>query len=142
MDPSLMLNYTSDIFNDSYTMADIFDVIQSEITINSLGTIMHMCIYIFSNETVLKSLEADDNFVSADGIFQTYNLSDVIVDWFKNKNQTVIAFCDGLKAAAEETAHVEEDTGMIFVTCSSYRPIVNMELIFFLFVCLLACLMD
>ena len=112
-DSLLMLNYSAYVHNDTYVMADLFDTIQRNVTLNSLESIMRMCIYIFTNETVLERLKADENFVEADGLFQMYNLSDVIVDWFKRYNQTVIPFCDSLKAAAEGIAHMEEEAGII-----------------------------
>ena len=118
-DSSMMLNYSTDVHNDTYIMTDLFDAIQGNVTLNSLESIMRMCIYIFTNETVLESLKADKNFVEADGLFQMYNLSDVIVDWFKRDNQTVISFCDSLKAAAEEISHMEEEAGIILYMSGS-----------------------
>ena len=108
-----MLNYSADVHNDSNIMTDLFDTFHGNVSLNTLESIMHVCIYIFTNETVLESLKTDENFSEVDIIFQMYNLSDVIVDWFKEENQTVIVFCDNLKAATEEIAHMEDEPGII-----------------------------
>ena len=113
-DPAMMLNYSADVHNDSNIMTDLFDTFHGNVSLDrsTLESIMHVCIYIFTNETVLESLKADGNFTEADNIFQMYNLSDMIVDWLKGANQTVIVFCDSLKAATEEIAHMEDEAGI------------------------------
>ena len=116
VDASEMLNYTSNIFNSSHTMTDIFNDIKSELTIDDLESIMEMCVYVLSNKTVEEILEADENYVAADGIFQSYNLSDTIVDWFRSENQTVLDICRALKTATEQMALEDEDAGSIVMT--------------------------
>ena len=116
VDSSEMLNYTSNIFNSSHTMTDIFNDIKSELTIDDLESIMEMCVYVLSNKTVEEILEADENYVAADGIFQSYNLSDTIVDWFRSENQTVLGICGALKTATEQTALEDQDAGSIVMT--------------------------
>lgn len=115
-DVSLMLNYSIEIFNKSEIMMAIFNEIQSELTIDDLESIMEMCVYVLSNKTVEEILEADENYVAADGIFQSNNLSDTVMDWFKSDNQTVLQICGALKTAVEQMTVENEDTGTTLMT--------------------------
>ena len=115
VDASLMLNYSSEIFNDSNIMTDIFDDLQNELTLDAVENMMNMCVYILSNETVQELFETDESVSAKDSVLQNYNLSETVVDWFTNENQTVLQTCDALKTAAQEKAVQNMDKGTAFI---------------------------
>ena len=96
-------------------MTDIFDDLQNELTLDAVENMMNMCVYILSNETVQELFETDESVSAKDSILQNYNLSETVVDWFTNENQTVLQTCDALKTAAQEKAVQNMDKGTAFI---------------------------
>ena len=117
IDPSELVNFSVEIFNDSKIMGETFNDLQSELTLDNVENIMVMCVYILTNETVLDMFQSDGSMGTVEiDILQNYNLSNVIIDWFKSENQTVLQTCNSLQRAAEQKNLEDINKGIVYTT--------------------------
>ena len=124
IDPSGMVNFSVEIFNDSKIMGEIFNDLQSELTLDKVENIMALCVYILTNETVLEVFQSDGSMGTVEtDILQNYNLSNTIIDWFTNENQTVLQTCNSLQRAAEQKNLEDINKGTVYtiVTMLCYK---------------------
>ena len=124
IDPSGMVNFSVEIFNDSKLMGEIFNDLQSELTLDKVENLMVMCVYILTNETIIEALQSDGSAGTFEtDILQNYNLSNTIIDWFTNENQTVLQTCNSLQRAAEQKNWEDINKGIVYtiVTLLCYK---------------------